>query len=233
MIRRLLAIPVLLALVAPARADLVIDDFTTGAQVIAVSTGTATSTATGLPAAHTIGTERTVTDTIIGNPLNLTSTAAVIPIVGVFTLSNDALVSSTGSLLYSGPGGAGLGGLNLSAAGSQFSLNILAIDLSLTLGIVVTDGAGHTSTESLSGLSTGTVNLGFNAFTGTADFSNVKSIEVTFNAPNSADFAASFFGVTGTSTAVPEPSVVALSGVAGVAGLGLSWRRRRRAAAAV
>jgi hypothetical protein len=212
---------------ASVRADMILDSFSVGPQSITIQSGTSNNTAAGLPTTSVIGGTRLLSLAVSGNPLNLNASAAVIPSASLFSLSNDTLVTSTATITYNA-GGAGLGGINLSTAGSQFTFNVLAADLSVALGVTATDLAGHSATSNQIGLSTGNVSFGFSSFAG-VDFTQINSIVVTSTGPNSADFATNFFGVTGT-VAVPEPPSAVLTAL-GFAGLmGFGWHRHRRVA---
>lgn len=204
------------------RAALVIDNYDVGAQSIMLTTGTANNSL-GMLAPDVLGGTRSLDLTITANPNMLSSSLVVLPVPGIVTLSNDVGVASVASATYDA-NGAGLGGVDLAAAGTQFEFNILAVDLTLSITIEVTDGNAVTSTKTLSGLMVGNATFAFASFVGGADFTDVEKIKVIWTAPDSADFAADFFGVTNV---VPEPASLALvaTGLAGLAA-----RRRLRAA---
>jgi len=225
MYRKLTAFAALLALAAiPARADLVIDDFGTSAQAAsATGLGSATSTT----AADVLGGFRTLNLTVDENPLNRTALASVDPSTGYFILETGAAVSASGSIVYDADG-AGLGGLDLAGYGSQFTFDVVFGDPGLSLGITVVDTFGATATVSTTTVGLGLINFAFGDFTG-VDLSSVASLAVIYTAPEGADFALNFVGVTGdVPPVVPEPASAALLCL-GAVGSAAAFRRRRKA----
>ncbi|AMV35899.1 PEP-CTERM sorting domain-containing protein [Planctomyces sp. SH-PL62] len=222
--RKLVALAALLALASSsARADLVIDDFGSSAQSAAVTGLGSTSSTT---AAAVLGGTRTLFLDVTDNPLNRSAVASVDTGTGYFFLESGAGVGANGSIVYDA-GGAGLGGVDLASSGSQFTFDVVFGDASLALGIQVTDTLGGTDTFTLSTPGVGLVNFLFGNFSG-VDFSSVASIAVLFSAPDGADLALNFVGVTGGNTTppvVPEPTSAGLMGL-GVVGLILAARRR-------
>lgn len=217
MSRKFLAIAALFAMAcAPARADLIIDNFDAGPQAISIQSGTSSDTATGLPTSDVLGGERSVELTVDSNPGDLFASVNIVPAVGAFGLSNDAFVSSTAVLSYFGTGGGGLvPPVNLAAFGTQFSLDILSVDLTLSLTLQVFTAGGDLAV-SRTNLSAGVLNIGFDEF-GAVDLTQVTGIRLTLVAPNDADIVLNSIGVT--TAATPEPSALAL-GLAGAALLG-------------
>lgn len=223
--RKLVALAALLALASSsARADLVIDDFGSSAQSATVTGLGSTSSTT---AAAVLGGTRTLFLDVTDNPLNRSAVASVDTTTGYFFLETGAGVGANGSIVYDA-GGTGLGGVNLASFGSQFTFDVVFGDASLALGIQVTDTLGGTDTVTLSTPGVGLVNFVFGNFSG-VDFSSIASVAVLFSAPDGADLALNFVGVTGGTNVppvVPEPTSAGLMGL-GVVGLIFAARRRK------
>jgi hypothetical protein len=213
------------AISAPVKADLVIDNFDSGPQSIAIQSGSSSDVASGLPTSDVLGGERDVQLTVNSNPGNLFTAIEIIPTLGVFTLSNDAFVSSTAVLRYFGPGTELTPPVNLTSFGGQFSFDIISVDLTLSLSLQIFSAGGATQAVTLSNLSAGVLNIGFDEFD-SVDLTQVTGIQITLIAPDNADFVADSFGVTEVAAIAPEPSSFAL-GLAGIALLG--FRKTARA----
>lgn len=227
--RHLAAIALLALTAGRAEADLVIDDFGVGLQNVSTASGTASDAANGLPTSSVLGGTRDLEVTVTNSPVGGSATAAVNPAFGIFSLSNDALLSSTALLGYNS-GGAGFSPtIDLTAFGSQFELDILAVDLTLSLSInVITTGGSQAISRT--GLAAGILNIGFGEYNA-VDLTKVTGIELLLTAPDSADFTAGYFGVTGTVAATPEPSSIAL-GLSGLGVVGFAAARCRVSARA-
>lgn len=219
MSRKFLAIAALLAMApVPAKADLVIDNFNSGAQSISIQSGSSSDTASGLPTSDVLGGARFVQLTVNDNPGNLFASIDIVPAVGAFGLSNDAFVSSTAVLGYFGAGSGLTPPVDLTAFGGQFTLDILSVDLTISLSLRVFTSGGDLAV-SRTNLSAGVLNIGFGEF-GALDLSQVTGIELTVVAPDDADAVFNSFGVTASS--VPEPSTLVL----GLVGVGFLGSRR-------
>ncbi len=109
---------------------------------------------------------------------------------GVLLLSNGPGVISTGVMIWDGtvddPDGLNVdlthGGLD-----DVFVAEVVSVDLDLEMTINVIDTTGGSSTTTTSGLGEGTVLFPFNAFSGNADFTSVRSIELQVTGPESVD----------------------------------------------
>ena len=150
----------------------------------------------------------------------------VSPSLAELTYSNDVTVSSQLDLVYDGPGGVGLGGVDI-AAEKFFNIKVLALNTAVDWTVTVTDLS--------SGMSTGTMQIpnmsldvwatmSYASMTGTADFTQIDSIVCSF-ASTSTNFASDGrFDSFGTGI-IPEPATLSLLGL-GV--LALAHRRRRK-----
>lgn len=212
-----LAAALVAGLSAPATAAFTIDDFSTGSQTVGpVITGTQTgSVASGA----ILGGERTITTTVnsnlVGTPNGATVSVFTGP--GILTSSNDFGVDSTVRIRYDGVGnpGPGFAPVDLTAFGNKLVIEILGIDLSVSIYASVNGVQSGPLTNLTPGLAS------FNLSDFGAAATAATSIEFRFESPANADFAISLLGVQ----SIPEPASISMA-AAGLVAVGGFARRK-------
>ncbi len=221
-----LALAVSLGLGALGSAEaFVIDTFDVTSQSVAADGSDTTA------APEAVGGFRTIEITKAG-PLGATASVLIPP--GIYSHSADALTAATSVITWDA-NGAGLGGVDLTDGllNPEFVLELLSIDLGVSVSIGVTDTFGGSDTQVVPGLSgtPGTYTLSFSAFTG-VDFTSIDSISLTVNGPEATDLTLDLLQTQGTTPppppSVPEPGVLLLLG-SGL--IGLFGVRGRKASA--
>ncbi len=230
-------IGLLFLMVSPQQAQVIIDSFDDAPHSVVSGPATTPDTETGAM----IGGFRTIE---IGDPNKTapTATSVSVDLLGDNVLSHNQSISLGGSSQVTwDAGGAGLGGIDLTAGGQdRISLFISAFDDGeADLSITVED----TSMISASLLRADDIQIGigwrdffFSGFTGGAvDFTSIDSIALTIDADPDADFAIDQiqtrgFGNAngGKAVATPEPSAFLLAALALTVGLGFTRFSRRR-----
>lgn len=213
-----------------AKADLVIDSFATNPVLISQATvgGTNTSNQTGIATTDVIGGTRNLKLTVTAGNGTRQAVDEVDTTDSTFNISNAAGVTSTSVLTYDANGAAnGLGGIDLTAFGDGIAFDVLQVDLNVSITIQLISLANVVSTQTLPNLTEGVATFSFSGFSVPAVATSVKSIQITFNTPNSADLTGSFLRVA----AVPEPSSVVALGMGALMMGGFAIRRRRAAKA--
>jgi hypothetical protein len=233
---RIISVSVLAgALVIPASAVVVIDNFTQGATTLSIAGGVG-SQESQQSVINAVGTQRDVLLSVTSNPFLRTATFEIVPAQGMaFYSSGPGVVGAVG-LDYDGvdtenlidgiqTAGPGLN-LNLSAE-NAFRFAFTFADLGSTVRVDAYTFSGGSSTGSAvvsSGISVPTnVDINFSAFTvltaGGVNWADVDRLVFTFDGGAARDFSLSNI------SAVPEPaSMAALT----IGALGLVARRRRR-----
>lgn len=202
-----LAAVLTLALAAPASADLIFDNSATGNRGI---TG-AGSLQIGDEVTAAAGTSRVVTELDLG----FTSQGAPATAnVQAFLYANDGTNGAPGTLLWAS---AIMTGVNFNTTNAlvAFAVPSITVPDTFTFAGVITNGTGFLGFVPATGASVGTFDT------------------VYAGSPGSFSTLASVFEIEGrviTSAAVPEPSSLALCGIAGVVGLGYARSRARRIA---
>lgn len=211
-----------------AKADLVIDSFATNPVIITQATvgGTNTSIQTGIATTDVIGGTRNLKLTVTAGNGTRQAVDEVDTTDSTFNISNAVGVTSTSTLLYDA-NGAGLGGIDLTAFGDGIAFDVLQVDLNVSITITLVSQANVVSTQTLPNLLEGVATFSFTGFSVPAVATSVKSIQITFNTPNSADLTGSLLRVA----TVPEPSSVFALGMGAVMMGGFAIRRRRAAQA--
>jgi uncharacterized repeat protein (TIGR01451 family) len=213
------ALAALLAAPAPGVAQaIIVDSFSTNQATQTLTFPPAgTSSSSSVSGAGILGGERDIqvnltAGVIAGNTMSASVSS------GFFSYSQDATISGTGQIQWDGTDGSaavnptGLGGLDLTAGGSQdaFLLNVTFDDLPVDVVIEVFTDAGNASsmTFTLPGLVFASTNFVFpySSFTPTlgagADFANVGAITVTVGSSTTApDLVFDIFQTTSTLTA--------------------------------
>src|SRR6266545_2874536 len=186
----LLAVPV-----AGAAQSITIDSFTTNQASLSLTFPPAgTSASSSVSGAGILGGERDLEINLTAGVIAGNGMSAVVG-SGFFSYSQDATISGTGRIQWDGTDGSatlnptGLGGLDLTAGGSQdaFVLDFTFDDLPVDVVIEVFSDAGNASSLTLTtpGLIFSTTNfvVPYSAFTTSlgagADFSNVGAIVLT------------------------------------------------------
>lgn len=217
------------ALTAGSAQALTIDDFSV-TQLLS-DPGTFTGSVLGAPTSI-IGGEReaTVVRLTGADPATLAFNSGA---TGTMSIANGTGGTSANNVLWNGVGAAGLAGVDLTEGGAQdaFDLRVIANDFAAQVTIIVTDSFANISTltQASPGGIPGPASIPFlfeyGAFGGTADFTDINSIELSIFANlNATDIELDFFGTT--TTEMPEPTALAVIGL-GLTGLGVMRRRRR------
>jgi len=216
----------LLGLPTASRAQpILIDDFSTNQAAQTLTFPPAgTSSSSSVSGAGILGGERDVevdltAGVIAGNTMSATVSS------GFFSYSQDATISGMGKIQWDGTDGSptinptGLGGIDLTAGGTQdaFLLSVFFDDLPVNIVIEVFTDAGNASSLTLAtpGLlfsATGFV-LPYSAFTTTlgtgADFANVGAITLTLGSSVTApDVVLDFLQTTSTLTATKTVAIL-------------------------
>lgn len=208
---------------------LIIDHFDSGAQTLTTTT-TGTFSPGAIVASTALGGYRTSKLVVSANPdgqlsqLQISTSSG-----GKAFFSNGPSVSAIATMLWDA-NGVGLGSLDLTQAGTSnaFRADVLFSDQNLGYKLTVKDGG--------SGVSTFTTNLGailsstieiskFSSFIGTADFTDVESIEMELSGPLAQDAT---FHLLETGTTVPEPASLAIWSLIAMAVGGVQVLRRRK-----
>jgi hypothetical protein len=246
-LRRLLLSAVLAALSATgARADIIIDNFTTTGMSVA-NTNPSTSVFQGGAASGAIGGARVVT--VVNGPNVFNSTATVTPALGRFDFASQVAPppnASTFTLKYDGSIGSalnptGLGGIDILAQGG-LGINLVADNTSNNVEPVsfrfYTNATSYSdaTVNVPSGAANSKFFVPFGAFVegagaaAPANFHSLGALVTTISYGNQQGSAGSIESISFAQPAVPEPSSLALSGLAsGLVGAGY-WLRRRKLA---
>lgn len=222
-----------LGLVTPSISSaIVIDDFDNGAVSMTRSAvGTSTSHQTG-SLSHMLGGHRDIKLSVTSVLIPLTSSdIEVATSFGLLSFSNDAKVKGKMEVLWDA-NGSGLGGLDLTDGGLDDKLKVeyLFSDLGSSLTFVVTDMLNNSSKMTLATLSGASVQqfpfIDFTPVAATsADFTNVKAVKLTLDAPTSGDY---IIDLIATASPNPEPTTATL-GLMGLLATALVGHRRRTA----
>jgi hypothetical protein len=229
----------LLLLLAPFSASAftsltIVDDFQSRPQILTLpgTTGFLSDTVSG--GATIIGSRRTMEFTISSNPLASTSETTVTQGAnGLFTmnLGNGAIANTR--LLYQGPDGSGLGGMDFTEGGhNSFAFRVSSLNQPTLLSLVITDLDGHMAmlNSSLPGspATMSTHSYTFDSFENATatDFTQVDSFSVQFSADQPGtqlSLESISFGSLALAVA-PEPNQLLLLAIAFAA---LAGQRRR------
>jgi len=226
------AVLVMFGIFAPvAHADsFTIDDFLVppgGQSVVVPGVGSSSNTATGL--AGVVGGARTLELNVTTSNYGLNSRLTVTPdLPGTLSLSNDSGQVGEGKVTWDA-NGAGLGGVDITLGGVQSYLQakILFSDQNLGFRVDITETAaagGATAYWSANlGQGVSYVNQLLSSFTnaGAVDFTKVDKIVLTLSGPTAQDGTMDLLEVT--STPVPEPAMLSLLALGGLA---LTRRRK-------
>ena len=152
---------------------------------------------------------------------------------GTMSIGNGTGGMSTIGVVWDGTTAGGLGGIDLTVGGTQnaFDLRIVANDFAADISILVWD-TSHTlslltlaSPGGVPGPSSIPMLFEYANFSGSADFTSVRSIELGVNTlVNATDIEIDFLRTT--TTEVAEPETLLILGL-GLAGLGFARRRLR------
>jgi hypothetical protein len=206
-----LAAALLLGVTGIASATL-IDDFSTDqASIVRVGSDAGTTT-TSVTGPGIIGDWRDLSVTIpgaAGEPTLQEAEAGVS--FGSLNIGNDPGVSSIVTVAWDGAG-VGAGASGLGAAGDLSTaiailVNVISADLNVTIDFDLTDVNDAVSSASKT-VSAGLVNFAKGDFSGSADWSQLRSIVMTVNGPAAYDVQIEL--VEGSD--VPEPATLFLSG---------------------
>lgn len=158
---------------------------------------------------------------------------------GYLDFSNAARTSGTGTVTWDGQGSTGLGGVDLTSAGTNDALflDVVFADANLVLSFTIRDTLGAISTITTTVAETLTdptsLTFLFSSFTGTANFALVDSITLTLSGTTQgldASIDTVYAGSTQPEVApVPLPAAGFLL-AGGVLALGAAKRRKRNAA---
>ena len=226
----------------PARADVIIDSYTTGAQFL-INTNAGSTNSSGVAASGAIGGARVIS---IDNGANVqtSSTLTVSPSLSRLDFTSQVappLNATTFGLIYDGSSSAalnptGLGGINILGQGGT-GINLVASNTSngpeLVTVTFYTD-ATHASSVTLS-IPSGAANMplfaSFGSFTpvagdSAANFGSLGALTAAISYGNSQGSSGEISVISFAT--VPEPSALALGSVVVVAFLGCARVRRRR-----
>lgn len=216
-----LTLGTLAALVVPAHAVVVIDDFSTGDVSAGINSGMGYFFQNG----SMVGGDRLAFLQVTGNPFGLNVDVDVT--TGTLSFSKESGVDGIGQVRYgfmpSGDNSA-FEDLNLDLSGeSAFKVTVLNNDLAGLLRLRVRSSTQNSGMYMISTQNIGVINsstdvyFDFNSFSG-FDFSDVDQIVLEFNTPAGGDITIDTF------EAVPEPATLALLGAGALA---ISRRRKQ------
>jgi len=225
--------------VSPASAAVIIDNFdSVGAPnpwpVTRTTVGSTVTTENGLPILNTIGGQRVTTTT--GNSfavpgLDTVTTTIVAAPPSLLDYATSAGANGSLNLFYNAAGGPGGLNANLSSE-TGITMDFLLFDhaggLDLPVTVTISDGTNlATLTNLLTSPGAQTSFFGFAGFAGigSVDLTSIDSLNFFFDAQTAHDFRLDFIGTT---SGVPEPASVLVWGMAGIVGLLVHRRTRRR-----
>lgn len=221
--RKSLAGFAILAAVCANASAMIIDHFNTGNLSLTAFTSGPLNV-TGEEAATVLGGYRGGDITITGGPSGLSASVIVLPAQDNLAYSNDATVTSIGTMIYDGIGSTGLGGIDITGE-AAFSMYVFSLNISVDWKMTVEDTSNLTKVGTMT-IPNLTANqwffMPFSSLTGTADLTQVDKITVSFTS-NSSVFA-SDLRVDLIGTGIPEPGTLSLLGL----GLLAAVRRYRR-----
>lgn len=239
-------------MVSPARADLVIDAFTTpmGGQIASDSTINLVPVVSSLGGQPVLGTTREIFANVtsqIGGGTQAVKGSSNESDTGIFNFDQfSSTARGTVRLVYDGTADGvldtmGLGGSDLTEGGNNVgflfqNLNVTGSGLMLTVNLYnAMTGAVFTSgpVSLLNGFNGGLLLL-YSSFAGPGGMltpANVGAIEILVDGSTIAPVDAAGSDLTFSliqSVSVPEPSSMVLCGLLSLAGVGCQWRRRLR-----
>ena len=229
-VSRILALGLLVGVAAsPAAADILIDDFTVGV-TLTLNFGSSGTVQQGVAAPVPGGfTEFSATKDTDAGSLVITTTP------GVYSYNSSSVpAGGNATITWDGVNNnaldpTGLNGFDLTGGGTNNAFaGVIGGDQPGSMIISVWTGAGVESIATLPIPSEGSLtpfSVGFASFSGSPNFANVGAIRVSFNGTPNLDFQFDAFRITGSTTAVPEPSSLSLLGFGALA---LCLRRRRQ-----
>lgn len=194
-----------------ANADLIIDDFSAGNDLVVTNAGSVSQTTVS---ALILGNSRFDVLNVAAADTGATGSSADYAFDGIFRVSQDVDVGLTGTLTYDG-----LNDTDLSQGGANNQLTFdfrsdISVALTDNFTATVTSGANSFTVPVVIPASSGVTNVAFSDFTG-VDFSQVDEIQLAMDFTNDIgagrDIEMNFVSAT---TAVPEPTSLAILGIA-------------------